>query len=188
LSTHELRAAGGVPPSELPPPPGGAGIFTCVSGREAVTVRAGLMDDAQRQHWLSRLPAASSVSGVVDGDLLPGNTGTGTARDVPVPVDVPRNGTAAGNGKRTDIPVSRRPDAEPALETGNAGSTDGTAPTDSGNSNGNGAGHRRNLSDAEITTLLAQGVPKRQIMAQMKGRTRKNLERVNRLAAALVLE
>lgn len=56
LTTSEIRKGGGTPPSELPPPPAGAGVFTCVQGREAVTVRAGLIDDEQRQRWLRSIP------------------------------------------------------------------------------------------------------------------------------------
>ncbi len=56
LTTNEIKASGGVPPSELPAPPTGAGVFTCVQGRHAVTVRAGLMDDEQRKSLLEQLP------------------------------------------------------------------------------------------------------------------------------------
>jgi hypothetical protein len=57
LTTNEIKKSLiGIPPSELPPPPTGAGVFTCIQGREAVTVRAGLMDDEQRKTLLERLP------------------------------------------------------------------------------------------------------------------------------------
>jgi hypothetical protein len=56
LTTKELRAAGGVPPSELRPYPEGAGVFTAVQGHEAETVRTGYLSDVQRRVLLARLP------------------------------------------------------------------------------------------------------------------------------------
>jgi hypothetical protein len=61
LSTKQIRLAGAVPPSELPAPPQGAGVFTAVFGREAVNVRAPLIDDEQRAAWLARLPGRPVV-------------------------------------------------------------------------------------------------------------------------------
>ncbi|MEN9936840.1 MAG: hypothetical protein RLZZ387_3419 [Chloroflexota bacterium] len=61
LSTKQIRLAGTVPPSELPPPPQGAGVFAAVFGREAVNVRAPLIDDRQRAAWLARLPGLPAV-------------------------------------------------------------------------------------------------------------------------------
>lgn len=62
LRTSEIERSGAVPPSALPPPPGGAGIFCVVSGRDAVNVRAPLIDDAERQHWLEAVGGASAAS------------------------------------------------------------------------------------------------------------------------------
>jgi hypothetical protein len=62
LRTNEITRSGAVPPSELPAPPVGAGIFCIVSGREAVNIRAPLIDDAERRHWLGALGGASSTS------------------------------------------------------------------------------------------------------------------------------
>jgi hypothetical protein len=59
LTTNEVKTAGGIPPSELPAPPTGAGVFTCVQGRSVYVARAGLMDDRQRQRLLNKLPLAS---------------------------------------------------------------------------------------------------------------------------------
>jgi hypothetical protein len=59
LTTSEIRAAGGIPPSELPAPPAGAGVFTCVLGREVKVIRAGLMDDEQRYRLLAELPESN---------------------------------------------------------------------------------------------------------------------------------
>lgn len=56
LTTKEIRDAGGVPPSELPAPPTGAGVFTAIQGRQCWTVRASYLDDIQRQRWLDSLP------------------------------------------------------------------------------------------------------------------------------------
>ncbi len=64
FTTAELKKLGirrdgaviGVPPSELPVPPDGAGVFTCVQGRMVVTMRAPYYDKAHRQMVLSKLP------------------------------------------------------------------------------------------------------------------------------------
>ncbi|MCA0355121.1 MAG: cell division protein FtsK [Chloroflexi bacterium] len=45
-----------LPPSRLPSPPAGAGVFSCVQGRNAVTVRTSFIDKTQRQQLLSLLP------------------------------------------------------------------------------------------------------------------------------------
>ena len=51
----------GVPPSALPVPPVGAGVFTCVQGRTVITVRAPYVDKAQRQILLARMPAQKNA-------------------------------------------------------------------------------------------------------------------------------
>lgn len=56
LGTRDDGTVVGVPPSELPIPPAGAGVFTCVQGREVLTIRAPFLDRAQRQWWLAQLP------------------------------------------------------------------------------------------------------------------------------------
>lgn len=56
LTPAEIRAAGAVPPSELPGLPHGRGVFTLVQGRQCETVRIGYIDDAQRRRWLALLP------------------------------------------------------------------------------------------------------------------------------------
>lgn len=58
LTTKELLANRGVPPSELPPPPAGAGVFTAISGRDCITVRATKLDSYQRRSLLEQLPEA----------------------------------------------------------------------------------------------------------------------------------
>ncbi len=58
LTTKELQAARGVPPSELPAPPLGAGVFTAVQGRDCITVRASKLDSYQRKMLLQSLPEA----------------------------------------------------------------------------------------------------------------------------------
>lgn len=58
LTTKELESPQSVPPSKLPAPPTGAGIFTAVHGRDCLTVRTTLLTDEQRQAWLQRLPDA----------------------------------------------------------------------------------------------------------------------------------
>lgn len=51
-----------VPPSMLPDPPYGAGVFTCVKGKVVVTVRQSLIDKPLREQYLSLLPSKSSVA------------------------------------------------------------------------------------------------------------------------------
>jgi hypothetical protein len=60
LTTKEIEENGGIPPSKLPPPPEGAGVFTCIQGRTIHMVRAGLLDDKQRESILAGLPASSN--------------------------------------------------------------------------------------------------------------------------------
>lgn len=62
LRTNEIIRSGAVPPSELPAPPTGAGVFCIVHGRDAVNVRAPLIDDDERRRWLEALSNASSAS------------------------------------------------------------------------------------------------------------------------------
>lgn len=57
LTTKELKSFKSVPPSELPAPPSGSGVFTAIHGREAMTVRCSLLSDEQRRAWLQRMPA-----------------------------------------------------------------------------------------------------------------------------------
>jgi hypothetical protein len=56
LSTNEIKALGAVPPSELPVPPTGAGVFTALQGRTAITIRASLLGKAERQRLLDAMP------------------------------------------------------------------------------------------------------------------------------------
>lgn len=46
----------GVPPSMLPVPPAGQGVFTCVQGRTVITVRSTYVNKQQRQWLLDQLP------------------------------------------------------------------------------------------------------------------------------------
>jgi S-DNA-T family DNA segregation ATPase FtsK/SpoIIIE len=64
FTTKELRdlgantdgAAIGMPPSALPVPPTGSGVFTCVQGRTVLTVRAPYLNKEHRLWLLDRLP------------------------------------------------------------------------------------------------------------------------------------
>lgn len=62
LRTSEIERSGAVPPSALPPPPGGAGIFCIAWGRDAINVRAPLIDDAERRRWLEALSGGKSTT------------------------------------------------------------------------------------------------------------------------------
>lgn len=70
LTTAELRAAGGVPPSELPPPSSAAGVFSAVEGRQAITLRATYLDTPTRRRWLALLPDRPG-SGATESEALP---------------------------------------------------------------------------------------------------------------------
>jgi hypothetical protein len=56
LTTNEIKKMNGIPPSELPAPPKGAGVFLAVQGKDCDVVRSGYMDDNQREALLDRLP------------------------------------------------------------------------------------------------------------------------------------
>jgi DNA segregation ATPase FtsK/SpoIIIE, S-DNA-T family len=72
LRTNEIVRAGAVPPSELPAPPTGAGVFCVVFGRDSINVRAPLVDDAERKRWLEALGAASAATTRSDAlEVLP---------------------------------------------------------------------------------------------------------------------
>jgi hypothetical protein len=58
LTSKELREAGLVPPSELPSPPSGAGVFTLVKGRSGYTLRTSYFTSEHRRWLLSQLPNA----------------------------------------------------------------------------------------------------------------------------------
>ncbi len=75
ISSAEARAAGGVPPSELPGIPHGRGVFTLVQGRQIETVRLGYLDDAQRRHWLAQLPSAPTTTTGMCQAFLPATCG-----------------------------------------------------------------------------------------------------------------
>jgi S-DNA-T family DNA segregation ATPase FtsK/SpoIIIE len=69
FSTKELRDFGtradgrsmGVAPSELPVPPEGSGVFTCVQGRTVLTVRASHYPKEHRTWMLGQLPNREKV-------------------------------------------------------------------------------------------------------------------------------
>lgn len=78
LTTNELATVSSVPPSKLPAPPRGAGVFTAVQGAECETVRCTYLSDDARKAWLSRLPDTPQPRKVVNlfaderhGDVLP---------------------------------------------------------------------------------------------------------------------
>jgi len=91
LRTQEIGASDAVPPSALPGPPTGAGIFCVVAGREAVNIRAPLIDDAERTRWVEALGGASTRSNAkealpemldLEPCLPPGSSGSREAHQV----------------------------------------------------------------------------------------------------------
>ena len=57
MSTAELEALGGLPPSKLPSPSSGAaGVFTAIQGRDVATVRTSYLSGQHRTWVLSTLP------------------------------------------------------------------------------------------------------------------------------------
>lgn len=56
LTSKEIKEAGAIPPSELPPTSQAAGVFTFIEGRECVTARATYISDQERRAWLNTLP------------------------------------------------------------------------------------------------------------------------------------
>jgi hypothetical protein len=95
FTTKELRelgsnadgAAFGVPPSALPVPPAGSGVFTCVQGRTVLTVRASYLNKEHRLALLNTLPnravaavaPARPVRSAADMDVLQNLLQTGQA-------------------------------------------------------------------------------------------------------------
>jgi len=68
---HAKDFGAGTPPSSLPGPPEGRGVFTCVQGEHICTVRVPYLSDDARQHWLDQLPDEDkfpSFSVVKSGD------------------------------------------------------------------------------------------------------------------------
>jgi hypothetical protein len=55
-TTKAIKDAGAVPPSELPAPPRGRGVFCVTFDRVAINVRVPPIDDSQRRSYLSQLP------------------------------------------------------------------------------------------------------------------------------------
>jgi hypothetical protein len=56
FGTTSEGTAIGIPPSALPVPPAGAGVFTCVQGRTVMTVRASYLNKEHRTWLLNRMP------------------------------------------------------------------------------------------------------------------------------------
>lgn len=111
LTTNEIKSLHGIPPSELPAPPKGAGVFTCVQGRDVVVIRAGYMDDQQRTALLDRLPEVSK-NGVKSFDtdektesVFPAQESDFTSSDVPFSsAEIARIAALIGNGKsKTEV-------------------------------------------------------------------------------------
>jgi DNA segregation ATPase FtsK/SpoIIIE, S-DNA-T family len=90
LRTNEILRVNGVPPSELPAPPAGAGVFCVVAGREAITIRASLVDDAERCRWLESLGSASGHPNALEAlpvareDVSTSTPGGQGSREAPV--------------------------------------------------------------------------------------------------------
>lgn len=86
LTSVEIKAAGGVPPSELPGLPLSRGVFTLVQGRQIETVRVGYLDDAQRRQWLAKLPGSTEPPTMPLGAQRSATVATAPGQALP-PVD-----------------------------------------------------------------------------------------------------
>lgn len=79
LTSAELAELGAIAPSQLPPAPGGAGVFTAVQGRDVATVRASLLTSQHRAWVLSSLPDRPAGVGQTLGESRGQNYGKTTA-------------------------------------------------------------------------------------------------------------
>jgi S-DNA-T family DNA segregation ATPase FtsK/SpoIIIE len=81
LTSAELAELGAIAPSQLPPAPGGAGVFTAVQGRDVATVRASLLTSQHRAWVLSSLPDRPAGVGQTLGESRGQNYGKATAEN-----------------------------------------------------------------------------------------------------------
>lgn len=133
LTTQELRQRGGTPPSELPAPPMGAGVLTCVHNREVVTVRSGFISGPDRAEWLRRLPDAPSkverVSDAGSGANIVGTTGGDTPADANVGKGVGRGVGTATNAVGNSVGVPLDDSSADAANGPQKGTNDAVMPT-----------------------------------------------------------
>jgi DNA segregation ATPase FtsK/SpoIIIE, S-DNA-T family len=71
-STSDLLQRGAVPPSQLPPPPSGAGYFCLVTGAQATNIRAPYLSDEERASAVGRLPSRPGVRQPQAASVQPG--------------------------------------------------------------------------------------------------------------------
>lgn len=77
MSTAELEALGGLPPSKLPSPSSGAaGVFTAIQGRDIATVRTSYLSGQHRTWVLSTLPDRTDRLPVIAQPATPPTTQT----------------------------------------------------------------------------------------------------------------
>lgn len=173
LSSGEIKAAGGVPPSELPGLPLSRGVFTLVQGRQIETVRVGYLDDTQRRRWLAQLPAAS---------LVPPATS----------LAAPRSTTAASAPAQALPPVDPAPAAD-VIGTGGGFSAVSIDPNELAAAQALGRllakpltpATPTEMTDDEIKVLLAAKTPVRHIAARLRGRMQKRLKRIAAIRALM---
>lgn len=169
MSTRQIAAKGAVPPSQLPGPPAGKGVFTIVTGGMAATVRVPLIDEDELAARLARMPNHEPPG---DDALLAQMLGE------------PNRIVSAGGEHQDDR------GAEPALEAQPAPSTPPVdvprllkrlEETDT----------RQQQAEQRIDTLIAmaltKGVAPTTIAKQLGGKYKTMLDRVNRIKAGLQL-
>lgn len=103
-TAKRLTTVGAVPPFKIPTGPGGSGVFTIVSGGQAVTARATYLDETQRYTALADLPDARPYGADTLSTLLSQALGLNKVAEVdstPAPV-VP---TPAEPAKSEEKPV-----------------------------------------------------------------------------------
>jgi hypothetical protein len=165
LTTNEIKTANGVPPSELPAPPKGTGVFTCVQGRSCHTVRAGLMDDEQRKMLLKRLPV-STVS---------------TVYTVP-DKDNDNNERVPFSDVLEEFLATNPPAEKSVISLSNEGNKGNGQDNDNGHetndNTSDSTGDNVEITDEEIYLLLQQGVARREIAKKLRGKMQKRMARI----------
>ncbi|HEX6287899.1 MAG TPA: FtsK/SpoIIIE domain-containing protein [Herpetosiphonaceae bacterium] len=170
MSTRQIAARGAVPPSQLPGPPLGKGVFTIVTGGMAATVRVPLIDEVELAARLGRMPGRERA---LPSPSLEAIVGLGEASAAP---------TAVSQDAGPDKPAVPEPPtpAEPPVDL----------PRLLKRLDDADAKHRQaeQRIDALITLALSNGVPPTTIARQIGGKYKTALDRVTELKGRLQLD